>query len=430
MRFLVGPGLAGKARFGRRGMTPPTPTHARAMRLLARSDQGGRPDGQQIVLDRGFAYIGHVWSDGFSVMDLRDARNPRPAGFFPSPPGTWSLHLQAADDLLLVVHAAHVFRAAAATDERGYYRPAAGEAPAATPGAFSSGIAVYDISTPGRPREIGFMPVQGTGPHRIWYAGGRWAYVSVGFDGFTDHIFATIDLADPARPEVAGRWWLPGMHRAAGEIAEWPPGRYGLHHPTVAGNLAFCAWRDAGLVVLDVADPAAPRLVAWKRWSPPFGGGTHNALPLPSRDLAIVLDEAVLDGMADGIKPVWIFDTREPSNPVSIATLPPPADRDYTAIGGHFGPHNIYENLPGGFSSDTLVFSTWQNAGVRVHDISDPFRPVEVGALVAPAPERLVDPRPGRPVVLHAADVYVDRSGLIYCTDWSGAGLHVMEFLG
>lgn len=413
-------------------MTLPTPTHARAMRLIAHSDQGGRPDGQQIVLDRGFAYIGHIWSDGFTVMDVRDPANPRPAGFFPSPPNTWSLHLQAADGLLLVVHARHVFRSAAARDERGYYQPTLGEEPAATGDAWSSGIAVYDVSIPGSPREIGFMPVGGVGPHRIWYAGGRWAYASIKFDGFTDHVFATIDLRDPARPEIAGRWWLPGMHRAAGETPDWPlaRGRYGLHHPTIGGTLAFCAWRDAGLVILDVADPTAPRLVAWRRWAPPFGGGTHNALPLPGRRLAIVLDEAVLDGMADGVKPIWVFDIREPANPVSIATLPPPDDRDYAAVGGHFGPHNVYENPPGGFASDTLVFSTWQNAGVRVHDISDPYRPREVGALVPPAPRRLVDPRPGRPVVLHSADVYVDPAGVIYCTDWSGGGLHIMEFDG
>ena len=39
-------------------------------------------------------------------------------------------------------------------------------------------------------REIGFMPVDGLGPHRIWYAGGRYAYASIHFADFTDHILA------------------------------------------------------------------------------------------------------------------------------------------------------------------------------------------------------------------------------------------------
>ena len=53
--------------------------------------------------------------------------------------------------------------------------------------------------------------------------------------------------------------------------------------------------------------------------------------------------------------------------------------------------------------------------GLRVHDISDPLQPIEVGACVPPAPKKLVDPRPNRPVVLHSADVFVDKNGLCYC---------------
>jgi hypothetical protein len=64
------------------------------------------------------------------------------------------------------------------------------------------------------------------------------------------------------------------------------------------------------------------------------------------------------------------------------------------------------------------------------YNIADAFHPREVGACVPPAPEKLVDPRPNRPIVLHSADVFVDRNGRCYCTDWSGAGLYIMEYLG
>jgi hypothetical protein len=50
--------------------------------------------------------------------------------------------------------------------------------------------------------------------------------------------------------------------------------------------------------------------------------------------------------MEDGFKPIWIFDNRLPSNPISISTFPAPSDADYRAVGGHFGPHNIHENRP------------------------------------------------------------------------------------
>jgi hypothetical protein len=137
----------------------------------------------------------------------------------------------------------------------------------------------------------------------------------------------------------------------------------------------------------------------------------------------------VLDHQEDGLKLTWIFDNRERTNPVSIATLPTPAEADYVAKGGHFGPHNIHENRPGSFVSSDLIFATYQNAGMRVFDIRDQYRPTEVGALVPPAPARMMDHRPNRARVIQSADVFVDRDGLIYATDYN-AGLYILEFGG
>jgi hypothetical protein len=187
--------------------------------------------------------------------------------------------------------------------------------------------------------------------------------------------------------------------------------------------------RDAGMVVLDIADRAKPKLIVHRNWSPPFGGGTHNCLPLPDRDLLVVLDEAVLDHQEDGPKLIWVFDNRVRENPVSISSFPTPAEADYKAKGGHFGPHNVHENRPGSFVSSQLIFATYQNAGIRVFDISNPFIPKEVGALVPPQPATLADTRPNRARVVQSADVFVDAKGLIYATDYN-AGLYVLEFDG
>jgi hypothetical protein len=417
----------------------PRPDYLRNMRLIGFSDQGGRPDGVQIMVSHGHAYIGHMFSKGFSVVDVRDPRNPKPVNYVAAPAGTWNIHLQTHDDLLLVVNAKDMFAAAEFADERAYYRGQVGMAvgtadvkAGAGPSRrdWTAGLAVYDISNPATPRRIGFMAVEGGGIHRIWYSGGRWAYVSVLLDGFTDYIFMTVDMSDPAHPREAGRYWLPGMNQVAGERPDWPATkRYGLHHAIVHGDTAYGAWRDAGLVMMGVADRSAPRLIAHRNWSPPFGGGTHNCLPLPDRHLLVVLDEAVLDHQEDGLKLIWIFDVRSPENPVSVATFPTPGEADYVRKGGHFGPHNIHENRPGSFISSELIFATYQNAGVRVFDIRDQYRPVEVGALVPPQPKRLVDHRPNRACVVQSTDVFVDRAGLIYCTDYN-AGLYIMEFLG
>jgi len=283
---------------------------------------------------------------------------------------------------------------------------------------------------PQAPRQIGFFPIAGVGAHRIWHDGGRYAYVSALLDGFADYILLIVDIADPTRPIEAGSYWLPGLNRAAGETPDWPSDhRYALHHALVAGDTAYACWRDGGLTILDVADKAKPRLIAHRNWSPPFGGGTHSPLPLPDRNLLIVADEAVADAEGDGRKHVWVFDIREPANPVSIATFPTPDDADYPAKGAHFGPHNLHENRQGSFVSSSVIFATWQNAGVRAFDISDAYRPREIGAFVPAAPTRMIDRRPDRPKVIQSADVFVDAAGLIYATDYN-AGLSIIEFAG
>ncbi|MFJ5510662.1 LVIVD repeat-containing protein [Pectobacterium jejuense] len=410
----------------------PTPDYSRNMRLIGHSDQGGRPDGVQVMVHRGYAYIGHMVSQGVSIVDVRDARNPKPAGFIAAPPGTWNIHLQTHDDLLLVVNARDLFADASFAEEKVYYTRSVADTVSTKQQdkSWSAGLRIFDISTPDKPREISFLPLDGIGIHRIWYVGGRWAYVSALLDGYSDYIFLTIDLADPQRPEVAGRYWLPGMHTAGGETASWPEGkRYALHHAIISGDTAYGSWRDGGLTLLDVSDRTNPQLISHRNWSPPFGGGTHTALPLPDRDLLIVLDEAVLDNQEDGEKLIWVFDIREPSNPVSIATFPQPKEADYVKKGAHFGPHNLHENRPGSFISSSLIFATYQNAGIRAYDISNPYQPKETGALVPAAPARMVDKRPGRPQIIQSCDVFVDADGIIYSTDYN-AGLSIIEYRG
>ena len=414
----------------------PAPDYARNMELIGHSDQGGRPDGVQVMVNKGHAFVGHMFSKGFSIIDVRDPRDPKPVKYVPAPTNTWTIHLQTHGDLLLVINAMDMFAAEEFQDERAYYIGSHGEKARPSYSThvrernWTAGMAVYDISKPAQPRKIGFMPVEGGGIHRIWYTGGRWAYVSAMLDGFTDYIFMTVDMTDPTSPKEAGRYWLPGMNTAAGETPTWPSNRrFGLHHAIVHGDTAYGAWRDGGLVMMDVADRSTPRLITHRNWSPPFGGGTHNCLPLPDRQLMVVLDEAVLDNCEDGVKYIWMFDIREPSNPISISTFPTPAEADYPNKGGHFGPHNIHENRPESFVSSDIIFATYQNAGVRVFDIRNAHRPEEIAAFVPPEPVQLIDHRPNRRKVIQSCDVWVSPDGLIYSTDFNG-GLYILEHQG
>ena len=398
--------------------------------FVSRSDQGGRGDGVQIMVHKGHAYIGHMFSNGVTIINVTDPKNPRPVNFLPTPPNTWALHLQTHEDLLLVVNAVNLFGSSLYANEAEYYTKSISETFGQQNRDFSAGLRVYDISRPEQPHEIGFMPVEGLGLHRLWYVGGRYVYASALLDGYTDYIFLVIDMADPAHPKEAGRWWLPGMWRAGGEVPSWGAGRrYALHHAIVADTIAYGSWRDGGLTLLDVSNPSQPRLLAHRNWCPPFGGGTHTSLPLPDRQLVIVADEAIADNCADQVKYTWVVDVRELTNPVTISTFPTPSEEDYCAKGGHFGPHNLHENRPGSFQSSELIFATYQNAGVRVFTIKNPFRPEEVAYFVPPPPKRMFDTRPNRPRVIQSCDVFVGHEGLMYVTDYN-AGLYILQYKG
>ena len=45
------------------------------------------------------------------------------------------------------------------------------------------------------------------------------------------------------------------------------------------------------------------------------------------------------------------------------------------------------------------------------------------------APARMMDARPNRAQVIQSADVFVDKAGIIYSTDYNG-GLYILEFTG
>jgi hypothetical protein len=401
----------------------------RGIRHLSYSDQGGRLDGVQVMVNRGHAYVGHMFSDGLTVLDARDPRDLKPVHHLVTAPNTRTHHLQVANDLMLLANGANIVRMQSYDNTRDYYENTLADS-LANRKPFRAGLSVFDIAAnPAEPREIAFLPMPGIGVNRLYWTGGRYAYVAAHFDGFTDHILCIVDLNEITQPEIVARWWLPGMHRAGGEPPTAPRGRrYALHHMLVAGDRGYAAWRDGGLTIHDVSDASSPRLLAHINWSPPYPGGTHTALPLPGRQLAIVADESNADFCAKGLFYTWVVDVRSAENPVPIATFPTPTGFDFCAM-GNFGPHNLHENRPGSFVSEETIFATYHNAGVRVFDIRDQYAPKETASWVPPVPKRMVDPRPNVARSALTCDCYVTSEGLMYVTDWN-AGLNVLEYVG
>mgnify|MGYP001083424129 CR=1 FL=1 len=66
----------------------PKPAYAHNMRAIGHSDQGGRPDAVQVMVNKGHAFVSHLFSNGFSVIDVRDPTKPRAAAISSSSPIT------------------------------------------------------------------------------------------------------------------------------------------------------------------------------------------------------------------------------------------------------------------------------------------------------------------------------------------------------
>jgi hypothetical protein len=364
--------------------------------LIGHSDLGGHGDGMQIMRHGDALYVGHLGTSGAatSTLDVSDLKTPQLIRQSEAPTGSHSHKVQVAGDVLLV------------NVER--FR---GGDP------FSAGMHVHDISDPFEPKPVGWFDSGGEGVHRIVYTGGRYAYVSAVPEGFEDRIWIIVDLEDLEHPTEAGRWWWPGMWLGGGEVPDWPQDRrFAAHHALLAGDIAYLAYGDAGMVILDIGDIANPRPVAKIDWRP--GGDTHTCLPLPGRRLVVVTDESVKERCLEEEHLVRIIDVSDLERPRVVATCPVPQG-DFCERGLRFGPHNLHENRPGTYASETIVFVTYFNAGLRVYDISKADEPREIAYWVPETPPGQEAPQ--------INDLFVDADGTIFVSDRVNGGLYVLE---
>src|SRR5438093_8308730 len=93
-----------------RGVTDMNAVASRKIKFVSHSDQGGRGDGVQVMVHRGYAYIGHTFSNGITVLDVRDPKHPKTVEFIACPPNTRAIHLQTHEDLLLATNLPSVWR--------------------------------------------------------------------------------------------------------------------------------------------------------------------------------------------------------------------------------------------------------------------------------------------------------------------------------
>ena len=145
-----------------------------------------------------------------------------------------------------------------------------------------AGMDTYDVTDPAHPKKLAYFDTSGPssrGVHYLWFADGQYAYLSTGAKDFTPHnkdddqFLMIVDLRRSGAPKETGRWWLPGTR--VGD-KEPPPPRVApfdagirMHSPALTPerpDRVYLGWIDGGLVILDIADKAHPKLVAHRSW--------------------------------------------------------------------------------------------------------------------------------------------------------------------
>jgi hypothetical protein len=354
--------------------------------------------GGQVVVVDGIAYVGHMRSPhGTSIWDVRDPRNCRELAGIAMPPGTHSHKVRVADGLMIVNHEIN------------------GADASPVPTGFQTGIGIYDVSTPAKPREITRWTTAGKGVHRFDFDG-RYAYLSATLEGYVGTIVLIMDLADPARPAEVGRWWLPGQWTAGGETPSWTRDAHRCHHPLRQGNRLYTSYWLAGFVILDIDDMSRPKLISGLDWSPPFHCPTHTALPLPfeirGRRYLVVADEDVQRVETDVPAFMWMVDITDERHPAPVGSF------QVDGVEGRPSPPMTACHQPCEKVTGTEIPFAWFAQGLRIIDVGNPHNPREVAHFVPDAP-------PGTSSV-SSNDVTVDERGLIYLID-RRRGLTIIE---
>lgn len=251
--------------------------------------------------------------------------------------------------------------------------------------------------------------------------------------------FQVMDLSDPANPTTPYTWDPEddaGLDEPRGENTL-------LHSVSVTddGRTALFSYLSAGLFLVDtgdIADGAAEASIelltpldARVDYSPPAAPGTHSAVVVPGRPLAIVTDEIYPVPVAAGCPWGWmrVVDIADPAAPTVTAEYKLPQN-DPAICPGDNGPPMVTYTAHNTTATENLALVTWHAGGLQAIDISDPSAPTQLTAFL-PEPLPTVateDPAlGGDPVLMWSYPIIKD--GLIYVIDIRN-GLYILRYTG
>ncbi len=194
-----------------------------------------------------------------------------------------------------------------------------------------------------------------------------------------------VDVSDPTAPVQLSDW----DYRTT--FAEDDPQRKSVdlhaHTSTLAPDASnvWIAFWDAGMIQLDLTEPARPVLAAQVGGSELDPGNAHSVVVDPERNLLIRNNEDLEWRTDDGGSNDWgtqiVYDISDLDRPGVLSTFA--TDNQDLSTGepprpGYFSAHEI--DLV-----NDIEYLTWYSDGLRVVDLSDPTDPKEIGYFVPPA---------------------------------------------
>jgi hypothetical protein len=328
-------------------------------------------------------------------------------------------------------------------------------------------LEMWDVSNPSAPVGLSsYQPpdihMEENAPfHGLWIhedRRGRFAFSAFMPEDMSDHILDICDITDPRNPVTVGRWHYPGMRRGEEAMRTWwseenpaggpaPAPQLGLPAPTVMchdmttwHDRCYVAWRDKGLIILDINDLRFPAKVGEVNWAdqqlrpsfdpavqnppttnripmPPLPGQTHSwgmVNPRPGRRVKTIVGGDELGQCPFGY--MHFIDVRNESRPREISGYRNPlnmhANCPKDRLGNRMGIHDVERYIRG-----EVVHSAWEEGGFWGVDFSDVHAPKAVAWYVPPV--RSDSSRKSG----HADDVFVTEDGIIFgSSSDAGAG--------
>lgn len=174
-------------------------------------------------------------------------------------------------------------------------------------GGGQNGLELIDISDPRRPQRLGLYGTE-MGVHEFGLArtpeGRTLALLAVpgleirtGDPARRGGDLLIVDISDPALPTLASEWGVldePALGVEFARLAQQGsfPGSF-LHsaRANASGTRAYLSYWDAGTIILDISDPAAPRYLGRTSFAPEEEGNAHSIAVTPDDRLLVQAEE-------------------------------------------------------------------------------------------------------------------------------------------